>query len=139
MYDMWRPNWMSNRNILRTVFQQSFVRMAQCFRTSSPTAPAYISQLMQYFRVCCSHHDFLDRGCRLTRTLLTQWLLVNHHLESFTVLTMTWFQTVTEYLSQMTTNMLFVIITIHKRITNGATRGSGTVYTFPEQLRLPRF
>ena len=50
---------------------------------------------------------------------------------------MTWL-TVTEYMSQMTTDMLFVIITIHRRITKGATGGSGTIYTFPEHLRLFR-
>jgi hypothetical protein len=42
--------------------------------------PAYgvnIPQLVQYSRVCCSYHEFLDRGLLLTRNLLNQasyWL-----------------------------------------------------------------
>jgi hypothetical protein len=58
--------------------------------------PAYgvnIPQLVQYSRVCCSYHEFLDRGLLLTRNLLNQasyWLSWSHHFESFTVATMTW-------------------------------------------------
>ena len=50
--------------------------------------PAYgvnIPQLVQYSRVCCSYHEFLDRGLLLTRNLLNQasyWLSWSHHFES---------------------------------------------------------
>ena len=37
----------------------------------------YISQLIWYFRVCGSYHDFLNKGLLLTRKLLNQGFLVN--------------------------------------------------------------
>ena len=55
----------------------------------------------------CSYQDCLDRGMLLTRKLLNQvsyCLSWSHHLESFIVTTMNW-SIVTEYVSQMTTEM----------------------------------
>ena len=39
-------------------------------------APAYISQLIRYFRACGSYQDFLARGLLLTRKLLNQVFLL---------------------------------------------------------------
>ena len=42
-----------------------------------------ISQMIRYYRVCGSYHDFINRGLLLPRKLLD-------HFESFTVTTMAW-------------------------------------------------
>jgi hypothetical protein len=63
-----------------------------CICRNIPVASAYevyISQLIQYSRACDSYQDFLDRWLLLTRKLLSQGLSWSHHLESFTLATMT--------------------------------------------------
>ena len=61
-----------------------------------PAAPAYgvyIFQLIRYSRACGSYQDNLDRGFLLTKgnywTKRSYWLSWSHHLENFTVATMT--------------------------------------------------
>ena len=69
--------------------------MIQCLQTGHPnhryplSTEWFISQLIQYSRVCGSYQDFLDRGLLLTKKLLNQGcLLVWHHFERFTVANM---------------------------------------------------
>jgi len=43
---------------------------------AAPVYGVYISQLIQYSRVCGSYQDLLDRGLLLTRKLLNQGFLL---------------------------------------------------------------
>jgi hypothetical protein len=70
-----------------------------------PAAPAYwvyISLLIRYSRTSDSYHDFLDRGFLLTVHIIywtrgSYWLSWSHHVERFTIATMT-LLTIAEYL-----------------------------------------
>ena len=110
-----------------------------------PALPAYevfISQLIRYSRPCSSYHAVLDIWLQLTRKLLNQGFIVvtlRSLLQIVTVSIMT-LLTVTEYLSQITTNMLRIyrklypvlssFIAYHRVCTKsntGVTSGAGTI------------
>ena len=70
------------------------------------------SILIRYSEACGSYHDFLNRELLLRRQILKKGLLVfklSPHLESFTVITMTWL-TNTEYLCHRWPWLCFVMV-----------------------------
>jgi hypothetical protein len=110
---------------------------------AAPVYEVYMSQLIQYSRVCGSYQDFLDRGLLLTRkgsywTKGSYWLSWSHHFESITVATMT----VMEYLCHKWPRIcctcrkrfpvLSAFLTFHRICcyinTTGATSVAGSAY-----------
>ena len=71
----------------RDVFNFPIVNFTYIW-SNIPAAPAYrvcISQLIRYFRACCSYQLFLDSELLLTRKLPNQGISWSHHFEGCAV------------------------------------------------------